>query len=223
MQLRRTAGIIPVVLLVAAGCQAADFSPSASSTAGATTVPSVAPATPIELTTTPDPLPAGVYTRSSFSPAVTFELDGPWHAVQLLEGFFDVQQDVGSPDVIAVQFGRPEAVYAAAAEPVDVASAQAAADALAEHPGLTVIGESPSQVGGLDGLTVEVENAGESHVQVMDVPPGPLGIDPGRRLWVSFFDTPDGLLAIMVGGSVATWDDALLTAEPVLESIRISP
>ena len=67
------------------------------------------------------------------------------------------------------------------------------------------------------------DNAGQSHVRVMDVPPGPLGIDPGRRLWVSFFDTDHGLLAIMVGGSVATWDQALLAAEPVLESIRISP
>ena len=41
---------------------------------------------------------------------------------------------------------------------------------------------------------------------VMVVPPGPLGIDPGRRLWVAFLDTPDGLLAVMVGGSVAGGD-----------------
>jgi hypothetical protein len=53
------------------------------------------------------------------------------------------------------------------------------------------------------------------------VPPGALGIDPGRRLWIAFFDTPDGLLAIMVGGSVARWDDALAAAEPVLESVQI--
>jgi microcompartment protein CcmL/EutN len=53
------------------------------------------------------------------------------------------------------------------------------------------------------------------------VPPGPLGIDPGRRLWVAFLDTPDGLLAVMVGGSVAEWQAALDAAEPVLESVRI--
>ena len=57
----------------------------------------------------------------------------------------------------------------------------------------------------------------------MQVPPGALGIDPGRRLWIAFFDTDEGLLAIMVGGSVAKWDDALGAAEPVLETVRIGP
>jgi hypothetical protein len=56
----------------------------------------------------------------------------------------------------------------------------------------------------------------------MSVPPGPLGIDPDRRLWVAFVDTSEGLLAVMVGGSVARWDEALATAEPVLESITIA-
>jgi hypothetical protein len=65
-----------------------------------------------------------------------------------------------------------------------------------------------------------VHAAGEA-VHVMTVPPGPLSILPGRRLWIAFFDTPTGLLAIMVGGSVATWDEALAAAEPVLESIEI--
>jgi hypothetical protein len=35
------------------------------------------------------------------------------------------------------------------------------------------------------------------------------------------FDTPDGVVAVMVGGSVARWDDALRLAEPVLESVTI--
>lgn len=48
-----------------------------------------------------------------------------------------------------------------------------------------------------------------------------MSISPGRRLWIAFLDTPDGLLAIMVGGSVATWDEALAVAEPVLESVTI--
>ena len=55
----------------------------------------------------------------------------------------------------------------------------------------------------------------------MVVPPGPLGIDPGRRLWVAFLDTPDGLMAVMVGGSAAEWHEAMDVAEPVLESIQI--
>ena len=56
---------------------------------------------------------------------------------------------------------------------------------------------------------------------VMHVPPGSLGISPGRRLWIAFFDTPEGLVAVMIGGSVARWDKALLAAEPVLESVTI--
>jgi hypothetical protein len=61
------------------------------------------------------------------------------------------------------------------------------------------------------------------HASVLEVPPGALGIDPGRRLWIAFFDTDAGLLAIMVGGSVAEWQAALEAAEPVLESLEISP
>jgi hypothetical protein len=56
---------------------------------------------------------------------------------------------------------------------------------------------------------------------VLHAPPGALSISPGRRLWIAFFDTPDGLLAIMVGGSVAKWEEALAVAEPVLESVTI--
>ena len=36
-----------------------------------------------------------------------------------------------------------------------------------------------------------------------------------------FFDTPGGVLAVLVGGSVDRWDDTLAIAEPVLESVQI--
>ena len=52
--------------------------------------------------------------------------------------------------------------------------------------------------------------------------PVALGIDAARSLWIAFLDTPaDGVLAVMVGGPTAGWDDALTLAEPILESIRI--
>ena len=38
---------------------------------------------------------------------------------------------------------------------------------------------------------------------------------------MAFFDTDAGLLAIMVGGAIDSWEEALATAEPVLESIQI--
>ena len=192
--------------------------PSDEPTAEAT--PSGAVSEVAELVATGAPLEPGPYTRTGFEPPIIIELDGSWQAVQLFGGFFDVQRDPGSPDVIAVQFARPTGVFGA-----DGASTPATAeDAVAQvsaNPNLTVVETSASQIGGLDGSQVTLENAGGAHAQVLTVPPGPLGIDPGRRLWIAFFDTADGLLAIMVGGSTAGWEEALAAAEPVLESIRI--
>lgn len=177
----------------------------------------------LELTRTGDMLPPGRYTRADFSPTVTFELDGPWFAEQLYTGFFDVQQDVGSPDVIAVQFAKPSEVYGADGASIRVETAADAASVLRDHPGLVVLGESESAIDEHAGIVLEVEHAGETttNVGILRVPPGPLTIAPERRLWVAFFDTDDGLLAIMVGGSVARWDEALAVAEPVLESVTI--
>jgi hypothetical protein len=140
----------------------------------------------------------------------------------VLDGFFDVQQQVGSPHVIAVQFASVRGVHGpdgatATSDPAE------AVNILGTNPGLTVLETSESRMGGLTGSQVTVENAGDAHAEVIDVPPGPLGIDPGRRLWIAFFETDDGLLAVMVGGSAERWDEALLTAEPVLESVEIGP
>jgi hypothetical protein len=178
-----------------------------------------------ELTGSVAELEPGRYTRRGFLPRITVDLNGPWRSVNVLDGFFDVQQDPGSPDVIAVQFGRPDEVYAAPSRPTAVTTAQAAAGLLADNARLTVVGSSSSRIGGLTGYLVEVENPAGAigDAQVMHVPPGALSISPGRRLWVAFFDTLDGLLAIMVGGSVAKWDAALAAAEPVLESVTIGP
>ena len=203
-------------LLTITGCS--QSTPSASQ-GDPSAIPSPVAA---ELAATGEPLPAGRYTRSGFVPAITIELDGSWQAVQLANGFFDVQQDPGSSDVIAVQFGRPSGIFGESGLS-DPATADAAVEVLRTNAGLQVVESSDSRIGGLDGAQVTVENAGQSHVSVMQVPPGALGIDPGRRLWIALFDTPDGLLAIMVGGSTARWDEALAAAEPVLESVRIGP
>ena len=55
----------------------------------------------------------------------------------------------------------------------------------------------------------------------MHTPPGPLSILPGRRLQIALFTTPDGILAILVGGSIAKWTEATAAAQPVLDSIKI--
>jgi hypothetical protein len=166
-------------------------------------------------------LPPGSYTQSGFEPRITFDLEEGWQGVQNTNGFFDVQQDPDTPDVIAVQFGNVEAVFGDDGSAVEIDEAADAAPNIRENPGLNVLGESPSLMSGLEGFTVEIENAAEGDVQVLRVPAGPLAISPERRLWVSFFDTPNGVLAVMVGGSVARWEDSLAIAEPVLESVRI--
>ena len=138
-------------------------------------------------------------------------------------GFFDVQQDVGSPDVIAIQFGLPDQIYAAPDSPAHFGRAAAAVDILKANPRLETVESSSSKIGGLTGYQITVENpAGKlGDAQVMHVPPGALSISPGRRLWCAFFDTREGVLAVLVGGSVARWDAALAAAEPVLESVTV--
>ena len=198
-----------------------DSTPSPTAPATEEASPSVAPSSgTAALEASATALPPGRYTREGFAPTITLELNEGWRAVQLFDGFFDVQQDVDSPHVIAVQFANVGGVHGAEGS-VDAADAAAAVAALGENPGLTVVESSESRIGGLTGEQVTVENAGSVHAEVIDVLPGPLGIDPGRRVWIAFFDTDEGLLAIMVGGSVERWEEALATAEPVLESVEI--
>jgi hypothetical protein len=210
----------PLILLVAAvaalvGC---GLNPSGKT---ATPSPSPLPEGIANLRETGEALEPGRYGFRDFGePTVTFEVDGPWQSGQLFEGFFDIQQDVDSPDVIAVQFARPTGLHGAdgSQEPTDAADAVAL---LGENPELDVVATSASRIGGLDGSQVTIENTGSEVAPFMDLPPGTIGINEGRRLWIAFFDTDDGLLAIMIGGSVERWDEALAAAEPVLETIQI--
>jgi hypothetical protein len=206
--------------VVTAACEApAPSEPAVDPTAmpNASAAPSAAAT---ELTASTTPLKAGRYTRSGFAPPLTFAVADGWRAVQLFDGFFDVQQQVGTADVIAVQFANVGGVYGAEGA-TGTSDPDMAVGILGTNAGLTVLETSESRIGGLTGTQVTVENTGDAHAEVIDVPPGPLGIDPGRRLWIAFFDTDDGLLAIMVGGSIERWDEALLTAEPVLESVLV--
>ena len=47
-----------------------------------------------------------------------------------------------------------------------------------------------------------------------------LSLDPARRLRIMWVDLADGPLAILVGGSIARWDDALEIARPMVDSVR---
>jgi hypothetical protein len=122
-----------------------------------------------------------------------------------------------------VQFARPDGIYRDGGVLMAPTTAAAAIESLRMNTALTVLATSSSLISGLPGIVAEVENPATAteNARVLHVPPGPLFIAPGRRLWIAFFDTPEGLLAIMVGGSVAKWDAALSAAEPVLETVTI--
>lgn len=230
---RLVAVALVAILLEACGSTSDSPSPAAStpvSTDTPSASPSAAPPTTAAPSATSDggpleirggTLEPGTYTRSGFQPRIIFDIGEGWHGVQNLRGFFDVQQDPDTPDVIAVQFGNAQAVFGADGARVPLEQAADAVPVVQQNPGLEVIEQGPFSMSGLEGFTVVVENADEGDVQVLEVPAGALAISPGRRLWVSFVDTLDGVLAVMVGGSVARWDDTLAIAQPVLESVRI--
>jgi hypothetical protein len=222
-----------LLALLVAACQA-----TSSPVPTSTPPPTAAPATTspagsrepspsgihaLELTGSGAELAPGRYTHTGFEPRITFEVDGPWHSVSALHGFFDIQLDVGSQDVISVQFGLPTLVAAGPLKSTPVTTAEDAVRTLKANDRLTIVESSSSQIGGLTGFQITVENpAGEAgFTPVIRVTPGVLQIAPGRRLWCAFFDTPQGVLAILVGGSVEKWDEALAAAEPVLESVTI--
>lgn len=232
VQLARTLTAVALLALAPAlaSCQPAPSdppsalpAPSVAATDGAPN-PAASGPTVTQLQRVADALPAGRYTHAALAPRITLTVEGgTWRVGSLSTGFFDIQDAPTTPDVVAVQFARPEGIFGARAAAEVPADAAAAVELLRENPNVSVIESSESRMGGLTGYQVTIENptTATDTASVMDVPPGTLGFDPGRRLWIAFFDTPDGLLAIMVGGSVAKWDDALLLAEPVLESVTI--
>ncbi len=168
------------------------------------------------------PLAPGTYRHAAFRPPLRFAVEAGWVPGTVSSGFMDIQQDQGTPDVVAVQFARMDRVVGADGSATPATSVDAVVRAIHTNPGLVVIDESTSRLGGLDGLNVTVENRSASASPIMDVSAGRLGIDPKRRLWISLFDTPDGVLAVMVGGSAASWGRALAVAEPVLESVVVA-
>jgi hypothetical protein len=194
---------------------------AATASAGPAATPPPSSGAVTELTASPAPLPPGTYTVAAFRPRVTLDIDGSWTSVNRFDDFFDVQQDVGSPDVIAVQIARPSAIVGANGTTRTPADAVAAKQLLAQNPGLRLVEESESRMSGLTGPQATFENTSGASVEVMVVARGTVSIDSERRLWIAFFPTPDGVVTVMIGGSVATWDHALLAAEPVLETVRI--
>lgn len=162
-------------------------------------------------------LDPGRYTKSSFEPAVTFEVAEGWVAQQVASGFFDIEDEPGSPDVIAVQFAN-------------VLGADTAGDALdniLRQPDLRFGPTEKFEMAGSTALQVVVETTDPPDTdppifrQVLTGTAGPLSISSARRLQVTLLDVDNGVLAILVGGSIANWEQTLRRASPVVESVTI--
>jgi len=220
-----------LIVVAAAACTANDPSAPPGSTPLPTATLAPASIRPTQTTapaaTSVDPaqeLPAagsaldpGRYVSVGIKPRLTFEVGAGWVAQQRASGFFDVEQEPGSPDVVAVQFAN-------------VVPADSAADALAtieaqDH--LSVSAPREVAIGALSGVRVVVETTDSPAASppvfrpVLMIAAGPLSIASGRRLQVDLYDATDRVLAILVGGSIAEWDRTLSTAQPVLDSIRV--
>ena len=167
--------------------------------------------------------PSGWYETTGFEPRLSFTVQGDviWTTVQQFPGFFDIQDDPGSLDVVAVQFTR--------ATGFDTAE-QAAADIEARDN--LLVGERKqvtvrSSNDGLRGIRLVVETTDPAHSDpvifrpVLNTPPGPVSIGSGRRLEINLFDVNGQVLAILVGGSIAEWDRAKQHSRPVLDSVVV--
>lgn len=227
MSRRRIAApvIASTLAIVLAAC--GSTTPTATQSASATTTAPVVAPSPAGSSASgarelrSGPLAPGTYIRSDFRPTIAFTVGNGWTVGNATNGFFDVQRDQGTPDVIAVQFARVDGVVGEGGSTTSVRDAAEALAAIRRNPDLTVVDESEPSSGGSGGAVVVVENRGTGHAGVMKTAPGLLGIDAGRKLRIALLDTADGVLAIMVGGSIAQWDKALKAAEPVLDSVFI--
>ena len=194
----------------------------------ATPAPSPLPSGVANVNASDEQLAPGRYARFDFSPRVTFEVEGPWYAVNATNvfrgAFFDIQQEPGvaeptgppapdSTDVIAVQFARPDSVYGADGTQVPTDAADAVA-ILETNPDITVVETDTSRWAASRAARSRSRTPATRPPSLHGPAPGTLAINPDRRLWIAFFDTDEGLLAIMVGGSIEGWDEALATAEP---------
>lgn len=164
------------------------------------------------------PLAAGNYQKAGFEPRVFFTVVDGWTTVQQAPGFFDIQDDPGSLDVVAVQFTT------------DAGSSiwQDAAARIEARPSLSVVERDNVTIGGLNGIRLIVDTTDPADSQpvifrpVLTTPAGPISIGSGRRLEINLFTVDQGVLAILVGGSIAQWDRAVQLSKPVLDSIIVS-
>ena len=153
-------------------------------------------------------LAPGRYARTDVVPGVSFEVEDGWSSGPFGGGSVQVRHDAGDGEVV-VTIGYVTPDRRGGRGPVG------------SIPGITVHATSESLMSGLTGPNLELENPSGVRTSMLPTASGDVGLDGGDRAWLSLFDTADGVLAIAVTSDAATWDAALLEAEPLLESVVI--
>jgi len=188
------------------GCHGTD-----GATPGCTPGPLTLPAPGTELA-------PGRYASDIAGPLISFDVDDGWTTVQQLPGFFDIQDDPGSLDVVAVQWTLATGFDSAEDVAADIEG----------RANLKISERETVTMNDLTGvrLTVETTDPADSNPvifrPVLITPPGPISIGSARRLQVDLYTLPDTVLAILVGGSVAQWDRAVQLSGPVLQSVYVA-
>ncbi len=219
--------VLPVVVLIVAACGPAS-SPSPSGTPAASPSPVVPSSSPsasagdvLVLTAGSEPLPAGTYANPAFRPTVQFAIEDGWFAGTVTDGFFDVQQEKGTPDVIAVQFAHVDGVASAAASPMSATTASAAVKAIHANPTLVVVDESASRMSGSRGPQRHRREPG-NRGRTRHAGFGRHAVDRSGAQALDLALRHGGRPARGHGGRIhEQWDKALTVAEPVLESVQI--
>ncbi len=189
--------------------------PSASSIPIASALASGSSASPLPVLHTP--LPPGRYTKTGFVPTIEFTVGDGWSGQQVAQGYFDIEQNPTSPDVIAVQFAN-----------LNGASLGALIDQATSQPNTKVIDQGEITIDGRPGVyaTVETTDPADTHPPVfrpvLSTAAGPLSIASGRRLQINLVEVSSGFLAVLIGGSMAKWDETLAQAQPVVDSVTIA-
>ncbi|HET6745322.1 MAG TPA: hypothetical protein VFH90_05650 [Candidatus Limnocylindria bacterium] len=200
MSIRRIAAIATLLTLTA--CAA---TPSASPTASAAEVAN-------------GPLEPGTYTASDFSPRIEVTVPERWENFHTDPRFWDIVRvtDDG-PIVLLVQ--QPTIVFG----PPEGGSATTPEEGMAllrQNSGLTVSEAEPIQIGGQDGLVVDIA-ATEEDTQVFAGERPLLGIGPTDSIRVALFAVDEGLLIIGFISPAGQMQAALNELQPMVDSIRI--
>ena len=210
------------LLLVLAGCASGGATASPSAAGSPVTGASPPGEAPRQLVSgIDDSLEPGRYTHEGFAPATSFELGPGWFGAHLYPDFYDVQVDPNTPDVVAVQLARPSALHRSVIATDDATTAAAAAASLVSNETLEATDAEAVNLGGHPGVRVTVTARLDAETPIMEVAEGTLSILADRRLEVTFIDLEDGLLAVLLGGSVADWERAIELGHPVIETLRI--